>query len=512
MNIVCEVCGDIGFRHILLCCRDCKCSAVHQYCLEKVVFDASLLEWFCYECLQKRSEITCVRSVEKVPSERPPSHAHFGSIVHQPISKRVESTRDSGAWKNRKSKSFVTIYASLNKKYPSQKKRTKNKSNMRPMGNCTNRGRIDKISAHTSAKASYSCEIIETESAKSNNGNNQQVDHENPGTFNIKQPSPLIVNCLGTSGDTDQSHMLETMEELARKSKKTTKIPTAEFKGLVMNRENVVLRSNKLGSSCSTAELGNLVLEKSRGKSNSMKDSGGNHDNQTNQHASVGCKNMEVKSVKDKETVVAADQNKYGAVGSLRNSMDKSEVHGDSNSNSNSKSNSNIIDGLMPEREKEEIRFQLDYRAKYELPQRSIAANVPQLPTLQNDAVDKVTSYSANDGCEELFSCRGIKNIPSVRERSVDSVDISSISQHDTTEASESSESLAEHQKGSSCRHGKTLKKMAAASSSSEESGYNIIQIICIFASNYTSLIVKLCCEILYRRRHSLRKPIFGIR
>jgi len=335
------------------------------------------------------------------------------------------------------------------------------------------------------------------------------VDHENSGTLNIKQPSPLIVNCLGTSGDTDQSHMLETMEELARKSKKTPKILTAAFKGLVMNRENVVLGSNKLGSSCSTAELGNLALEKSRDKSNSMKDSGGNHGNQTNQHASVGCKNMEVKSVKDKETVVAADQNKYGAVGSLRNSMDKSEVHGDSNSNS--KSNSNIIDGLMPEREKEEARFQLDYRAKYELPQRSIAANVQQLPTMQNDAVDKVTSYSANDGCEELFSCRGIKNIPSVRERSVDSVDISSISQHDTTEASESSESLAEHQKGSSCRHGKTL-KMAAASSSSEESGYNIIQITCIFASNYTSLIVKFCREILYRRRHSLRKPIFGIR
>jgi hypothetical protein len=299
--------------------------------------------------------------------------------------------------------------------------------------------------------------------------------------------------------------MLETMEELARKSKKTPKILTAAFKGLVMNGENVVLGSNKLGSSCSTAELGNSVLEKPRGKSNSMKDSGGNHDNQTNQHASVGCKNMEVKSVKDKETVVAADQNKYGAVGSLRNSMDKSEVHGDSNSNSN------IIDGLMPEREKEEVRFQLDYRAKCELPQRSMAANVPQLPTLQNDAVEKVTLYSPNDGCEEVFSCRGIKSIPSVRERSVDSVDISSISQHDTTEASESSVRFTEHQKGSSCRRGKTL-EMAAASSSSEESGYNIIQITCIFASNYTSLIVKLCCEILYRRRHSLRKCIFGIR
>jgi hypothetical protein len=30
-NTVCEVCGDIGVKHLLLCCRDCKCSAAHQY-------------------------------------------------------------------------------------------------------------------------------------------------------------------------------------------------------------------------------------------------------------------------------------------------------------------------------------------------------------------------------------------------------------------------------------------------------------------------------------------------
>ena len=30
-NIVCEVCGDVGYRQLLLCCRDCKRCAVHQY-------------------------------------------------------------------------------------------------------------------------------------------------------------------------------------------------------------------------------------------------------------------------------------------------------------------------------------------------------------------------------------------------------------------------------------------------------------------------------------------------
>ncbi|CAN6317578.1 unnamed protein product [Urochloa humidicola] len=359
MNIVCEVCGDVGFRHLLLCCRDCKCSSTHQYCLEKIVFDASSIEWFCNECLQRRGEVACTRSLEKVPSEILPSSAHFGSIVHQPITKRVESSRDAGPWRNKKSKSFVTKYASLNKNYSPQKKRAKANMSLRPMGNCTNgEGRIFKIAAHTSTKASYSYEIIRTESAKSNNGKNQQVDHENPATLNINQPSPLIVNCLGASGGTDRSHLWETMEELACKSNKNTK-------GLVMNRENVVIGSNNLGSSCYTDVLGNSVLEKSGGKLNSNNDSGANHD--------------------------------------------------------------------------------------------SMAANVPQ-------------PYSPNDICEEVFS--GIKNIPIVRERSVDSIDISSIPEHDITGAPESSERFTEYQKSSSCRRRNKL-EMASASSS-YESGEDI--------------------------------------
>ncbi|OQU91353.1 hypothetical protein SORBI_3001G165801 [Sorghum bicolor] len=91
MNTVCEVCGDIGYRQLLLCCRDCKRCAVHQYCLDKVVFDASLIKWFCYECLQRHGEVICISSQEKVSSERPPSHAHFRSPVHQLVTKSVES-------------------------------------------------------------------------------------------------------------------------------------------------------------------------------------------------------------------------------------------------------------------------------------------------------------------------------------------------------------------------------------------------------------------------------------
>ncbi|TVU46112.1 hypothetical protein EJB05_05630 [Eragrostis curvula] len=100
LNTVCEVCGDIGFKHLLLHCRDCLCSTAHQYCLDKVVFDASLADWVCYECLQRLGEVTCSRSLEKVSSERPPSHARFCSKSQQPIIKSVESARDAEPRRN----------------------------------------------------------------------------------------------------------------------------------------------------------------------------------------------------------------------------------------------------------------------------------------------------------------------------------------------------------------------------------------------------------------------------
>ncbi|RCV41838.1 hypothetical protein SETIT_9G166700v2 [Setaria italica] len=74
-----------------------------------------------------------------------------------------------------------------------------------------------------------------------------------------------------------------------------------------------------------------------------------------------------------------------------------------------------------------------------------------------------------SDGCEKVFPCTGIVNIPSFKERSVDSVDISSSSHDETTESSES-ERFTRCQKGSSYHRRKTA-KVTATSSSSKESG-----------------------------------------
>jgi hypothetical protein len=76
------------------------------------------------------------------------------------------------------------------------------------------------------------------------------------------------------------------------------------------------------------------------------------------------------------------------------------------------------------------------------------------------------------DGCEKVFSCAGLRNTPCVQEQSVDSIGISSSSRHDTTESS-GSERFARSEKSGSSNHGKTA-KMAATSSSSEESGYTV--------------------------------------
>ncbi|GJM87944.1 hypothetical protein PR202_ga03953 [Eleusine coracana subsp. coracana] len=72
-TIVCEVCGDIGYKKLLIYCRGCEDSASHQYCFNKVVYDGSLADWLCLHCQQRSGEVTCRGSLE-VSSERP-SHA-----------------------------------------------------------------------------------------------------------------------------------------------------------------------------------------------------------------------------------------------------------------------------------------------------------------------------------------------------------------------------------------------------------------------------------------------------
>ncbi|KAJ1294514.1 hypothetical protein BS78_01G152000 [Paspalum vaginatum] len=74
-----------------------------------------------------------------------------------------------------------------------------------------------------------------------------------------------------------------------------------------------------------------------------------------------------------------------------------------------------------------------------------------------------------SDGCEKAYSCAGIRNTPNVQGRSVQHADISSSSRHDTTESC-GSERLAMSERSSSTHSGRTA-KMAATSSSFEESG-----------------------------------------
>ncbi|XP_062203479.1 uncharacterized protein LOC133905733 [Phragmites australis] len=407
MNTVCEVCGDIGFKLLLLCCSDCNGAATHQYCLDKVVYDGSLADWLCDECQQKHGEVAYSRSLVKLSSERPSSHAHLGSTSQQPITKRVESARAVGPWEHPKSKSYMTISACLKKNYSSrmnslQKKCIRKKSNMR--GKSINRRGRDAASiACTSGEALHSCETIATETAKSNNGDNQQVDNESSvQTLNNDRGS----NHLAPLDEFLVSDKVERQGGLTIASSQNTSSGNVHFTHYDPNKQYNSLKAKESPNPRSALEgnrTGQIDLQSnirklpfSVGKVavsqvSGLKDNSGatlsskrtDHDKQTNQHAPVGCKNMKVKSGNDNRTLVGAHQNKYWAVSSLRN-KDKPEAHGDSNSN--------VLDGLVLEREKKEVSFQLDYKDSNELQQRSMAVNVPQPSILQNDDLDKAMS------------------------------------------------------------------------------------------------------------------------
>lgn len=85
-----------------------------------------------------------------------------------------------------------------------------------------------------------------------------------------------------------------------------------------------------------------------------------------------------------------------------------------------------------------------------------------------------------SDGCEKVLPCAGVRNSPSIQEQSLDSAGISRSSCRDTTESS-GSERFARRALGrsSSSYRGRTA-KMAATSSSFEESGYavNLVAIL----------------------------------
>ncbi|TKW07442.1 hypothetical protein SEVIR_7G306900v4 [Setaria viridis] len=261
MGTVCEVCGDIGIKHLLICCRDCNGSATHRYCLDKVLFDASSVDcWFCYECQQRHGEVPCSGPVDKVSSERQQCDAHFGSTVNQPVTKRCGSSRDDAAAGRIAKRKPYKKFKSLKKFYSPEKnsprkKCTKKKLTVGPMSDCTNRNGCNATSiVRTSGKVLHSCETIGTETAKSNNGENWQVNNENSvHTRNNEQPSPVIVNCLGYKlGDIDLTKLRRDC-----KSKKTSQSVTAPLKGFVVMETNVEPTSP-------TSGRGNSVNEKWR--------------------------------------------------------------------------------------------------------------------------------------------------------------------------------------------------------------------------------------------------------
>jgi hypothetical protein len=251
--------------------------SLYRYCLETIAFDASLANWVCYECLQKRGEVTCSRSQEIVSSERPPSHAHSDSTLHEPVTRRVDLSSGVGLWTNRKL--HMVNNKSLNKRFPSSLKASrmkpfKRKPIMRPMDSCPyKRGLIATNTDH--AKSLQSCETIVAQKAKGNIGRNQHDENDTVALY-VMHPSPLIVNCLG---DSNQFHHLKGIEQLSNK-----------WKDPQSRTKNVVLGSKKLDPSNSTAEHEKSVLEKYGDTSNGMMDTGANisaknidHDNPSNE-------------------------------------------------------------------------------------------------------------------------------------------------------------------------------------------------------------------------------------
>ncbi|XP_048528962.1 uncharacterized protein LOC125508322 [Triticum urartu] len=194
MAAVCEICGDVGYGHLLLSCDHCKC-AMHQYCLAKVLFDGSLVErWFCDECLPKHGEVTYEGFLQKAPK-----HARSGSVVRRASTLSVRSTREAGPCRNHNSKSEKSKCKSRRKKCSSSKnsllrKHKQKGSDMQPMGNktITRDCNAPNISCD-SEKELHSCEVMTIETSKAGKAENQQIDHGHcVHTLN----NDCVANCL----------------------------------------------------------------------------------------------------------------------------------------------------------------------------------------------------------------------------------------------------------------------------------------------------------------------------
>ncbi|XP_062181813.1 ASI1-immunoprecipitated protein 2-like [Phragmites australis] len=95
MDVVCELCGVVGFKHLLVQCNNCKNSIRHRYCLDTIIYDGPSIEWLCDDCVPKHSE-----AAESLEFRCDDHHSiQLGSsIINGPNVNRVELTKELWSW------------------------------------------------------------------------------------------------------------------------------------------------------------------------------------------------------------------------------------------------------------------------------------------------------------------------------------------------------------------------------------------------------------------------------
>ncbi|CAN6362337.1 unnamed protein product [Urochloa humidicola] len=102
MDVVCEVCGAVGYRHLLVQCNSCKNATRHRYCMNQVIYDGSPIEWLCDDCDPKYNEIA---ESLKWRCEDHHSIQLGSSIIDEPNVSKVEVTKEPWSWGCRRHRS-----------------------------------------------------------------------------------------------------------------------------------------------------------------------------------------------------------------------------------------------------------------------------------------------------------------------------------------------------------------------------------------------------------------------
>ncbi|KAL6870923.1 hypothetical protein ACP4OV_014771 [Aristida adscensionis] len=97
MDDVCELCGAVGYKDLLVQCNDCKNSMRHRYCMDTIIYGGLPVEWLCDDCLPKHNEL--IESLDDVSNQRQQSHIQLGSsIINGPNMNTVEVTKGTFSW------------------------------------------------------------------------------------------------------------------------------------------------------------------------------------------------------------------------------------------------------------------------------------------------------------------------------------------------------------------------------------------------------------------------------